>query len=363
VQNHVIYPADALSSWIADGLRRRRDILFTVAYWDVPGVEAVLDALKKRLERPRARVRILFQDHAFLTEPEAIRRVLGIRRGRAGTLELRYAGKALRRFHSKAYGFRGAQRTEVLLGSSNATGKALGPDSGEMNVYLSGRIAEAAWSVMDHYWSEGQEVNRAWLKRYARAHARYQELAAAANALVERWRGPSKPRLRYRPWNGRVTVEHTYPFSKDEERRHRSRLKAAKDEGVEVPAKYIAMTGRNDAFEIARAGEVLDVFWRAPGDVDRGLHSMGFIRVGGVQRVGNARLGTRWLVGYSDVRGTRIRLQRRHARRVEAVLRRHGYSYGTFAGVSGRIRGRKELMKAVYVDLQRMLASEKRRER
>lgn len=358
MQTAFIHPAQALSSWLVSGLDQCNQALFTVAYLSEEGIEILVEALRKRLKRKTALVRILFQDHGFRTDPAAIRALQEVAKSKPGTLKLRFAGPELLRLHAKAYGFKqGKDHLEVILGSSNVGGKALGTDSGELNVRLAGRVATEAWSAMEEYWDAGYAVTARWLERYAKAHAKHKRAAAKAESIAKGWRG-ARPRTvkAADPWKDGVYVVHDAPMSTAEYKAVKKRVKETRAHGVDVPEGYVTYGSKKLAQAIARQGRVLEVFWRSHDDDNRGLKYLRFVNCGRAIRVGNKQIGVNWVLQMKAVRGTTVHLKPEHLAAVEKALVKSSFEYGTLDKLSGRLVKRAKTMKAIYTALRKIAA-------
>jgi hypothetical protein len=111
--------------------RSARTLQAVVAFATKAGVDAVLPHIRRIAERGRVSITVgLYQG---VTEPAALRALARAAKTLDGRLTVRIA--RLPNLHRKVYVFGLAQRTAVLVGSSNLTSEGLSSD-GEFNVLL-----------------------------------------------------------------------------------------------------------------------------------------------------------------------------------------------------------------------------------
>lgn len=125
-------------------IHRADTIDLAVSFILVSGLELILDDLIEAMEKRDAKVRILTTDYLYVTEPEALRRLMLLEERGA---QVRIFEAVERSFHLKAYLFVGAREDglrewSAYVGSSNLTRTAL-LDGIEWNYRVSGQDVTA----------------------------------------------------------------------------------------------------------------------------------------------------------------------------------------------------------------------------
>ena len=182
---HILGPEDVVGNWLVELLKRNADCLWAVAYLKAAALKKGIEAaLVARVPRERFRLRIVFQDYGFGTEPEALDLLRTIGKRRSGSIELRWSRTEA--FHAKGYAFRQSAKAlpQVIVGSANLTAKAIGADSGELGVRLAPtKLSADAWDVMEAFFDDAKVVTNPWLEEYRTAYAAHQKASAAAQKL------------------------------------------------------------------------------------------------------------------------------------------------------------------------------------
>lgn len=114
---------DDHSAAIAALLAWGSEITIAVAFLKTSGANHVASVLKPRLASG-AEVEIFVGTDFFLTEPDALERLLELRRH--GSLRISVADRSSATFHPKMYSARNGIKVKTLVGSANLTGGAMG---------------------------------------------------------------------------------------------------------------------------------------------------------------------------------------------------------------------------------------------
>ncbi len=153
---------------------------FLVAFLMQSGVDLLVDGLREAVDRG-VPVRIVCGDYMGVTQPSALYRLRSLLGDRLSLRFYREPVKAFdgetrvtrspRSFHPKAWFFHWADRTELFLGSSNASRSAL-LDGVEWNVRLDSRMQPEETSILqaefeDLYHRCSVEIDDVMLRRYS----------------------------------------------------------------------------------------------------------------------------------------------------------------------------------------------------
>ncbi len=192
----LIGPDSALALILADEIKRTRDCVLAVAYLDDAGVNKLLPALKKRLQAsPSFRLRLVFRSSDYAASPTALRALRKLApASRPDAVRLRYSRHW--KFHAKAFGFRAAKDAapNVIIGSANLLGGALGFQSGELSVALMrSRAAEEAWLTLERFFEEGLDVTPGWLSKYQHAFEEVEKKRKALKKAIDSHPKPKQP--------------------------------------------------------------------------------------------------------------------------------------------------------------------------
>ncbi len=337
----VVPPAIGAGAWLRAAIEQNLECLFTVAYLSDSGVETIEAALRKRVEKSRFSLRVLFQDDDLVTDPDALARLLRCARGRPGSVALRCAADP--NFHAKAFGFkrsRSAPTASVIFGSANLTNKAVGLDSGELGVFVPpSKLALELWATMEEFWAAGEEVDGPWLKAYRRAYDKKRSAMEAAEKVRRGWnkrkrRGATK---RAGPGPLPLWIEHVAPVSEEDNKAARRGRNVTMKDGIDVPEDFVIYEDRS-AFRVPTGEDVLEMFWRSEKAAD-GLAAIRVIHTRRPVGVTDPRSKRKfWLLPRSVVRAAGVTLRKKDGPLVERVLVRAGRSLRWLDAKSGRPR-------------------------
>src|SRR3569623_1794874 len=353
---YLVGPQLALRDVLIARLALSNDVIFAVAYLGADAIATLEHALRKRLERARFALRVVFRASDLQTEPEAIDALIALSKVGAGRVEIRWS--QLKKFHAKGYGVRASTKAppSVIVGSANLTSGAIAVDSGELGVELSNSgLAEQAWDTLESFWSSARPVTPAWLKKYRRAYDRRKKKEQAALAEARRWarRMPSIRRTLALPalHKEALFIEQVYPPTSEEmDLVNRARDDAKSSAEIEFSSDWVWCERRDVALQISLDRNLLKLEWFSDDDHTLGVRHMTIARLTRRPiRVVDPQSGTPfWLLFYTPVRGTRVVLRRRDSDRNEARLKKHGLSWRSLANMGGYVRGRRPaLLKAL----------------
>jgi hypothetical protein len=356
--NHLLRPEVALRDRLVAEIEQNTYCIFAVAYMDIAGVEAVAEAISRRMDGARFSVRVLFRGRDLATDPAAIERLRQLSKVGRGTLAVRWS--RARKFHAKAFGFRRTRtaRPTVLVGSANLLGGALATDSGELGVSLSSSgLADDAWEALEAFWEQGQDVTPGWLEEYARRYKRRQQKLKAARAEEDAWtkRFPATKRLvRRRSLAGEpLFLDHVRPISREERKMVENAIKyTTATSDVEVPDDWVKCAGQADAFATPDRRNILLLNWFSADHSSIGTREISIVRLTRRLSVQSPKGKRIWLIHFAPMRGMRLRLRKVDRLRSERVLRRRGLSWKALWSMnSGYLRGRRKRLCAAIRDL------------
>jgi HKD family nuclease len=324
----VVPHALGIEGWLHTAIERNLDCLFTVAYLSDAGVKAIEAAIRERMQRPRFSLRVLFQDDDLVTEPDALDRLRRCARGSAGTITLKYAADP--NFHAKAFGFRSsrsARSASVIVGSANLTNKAIGIDSGELDVSVSpSKVGSELWATMVEFWNEGEEIDGPWLKAYRRAYERKKAALEAAEKVRRGWSRRKRRGETERAVSATqpLWIEHVAPEKPEVFRAARRGRDAALKNGIEIPGEFVIYRDRRSASEVPTRQDVLEIRWRSD-DADDGLSSMRVIHSPGAVRVTDPRSKLKfWMVPRKAIRGSTLTVRKKDGALIKRLLAQSG---------------------------------------
>lgn len=353
-------PQAALRTRLLTDLERHDECLFAVAYLKNDGVEAIAEVVERRLESPSFSLRIVCCASDFITDPSALRRLLDMSRRRRGSLKLRWHKEE--GFHAKAYGFKRSRRADptVLIGSANLSGKALGADSGELGVAAIGTaMAPHAWTAMERFWDDAEDVTPSRLKTYEEAYTRYRSKARAANSEVNRWRERFRRRrstaITRSASSSSIFIEHGSSMSTEKwEHMERVLQHAERTHDMEIAKGWYVYDVRKEVEALPIHTNIVHVHWNSDTDAKLGASQIRIVRFDGSIPVPDPNTGkTLWLVYFKAVRGTVVRWSASSHQRVSAILAKHGLTWRSLNNMSGYLRGRRRVILTLLKDLKR----------
>lgn len=137
-------------------LQKCYECKIAVAFVRSSGVNPIIENIEQIIERGQ-KVKLLTSNQMGITEPEAVESLLGI------GVEVKMFLNAKRTFHPKAYIFKGAEKSEYILGSSNLSRSAL-IDGVEWNLYSDSQDPHSSLieDEFDRIWNsdEAQSINK-----------------------------------------------------------------------------------------------------------------------------------------------------------------------------------------------------------
>lgn len=352
--HRLLQPEVALQETLITELGRNNDCLFAVAYINLAAVKALADTLARRLEQTRFSLRVVFRASDLCTDPAALDELLRLKRGRSGTLELRWS--TTQEFHAKAYGFRAtkASGSTVVLGSANLTAKALGMDSGELGVHLAvSTLADTAWTALEDFWEEGKPVTPAWLREYRKHYARKEKKAQKANAEVSTWGKKFRRRKRFLPKQNLeiqpLFVDQVEPASSEEMKLVNRALDATKkSEPLKLPDNWVLCANRAAAYAVPYGRNVIQMFWFS-SNASLGVKTISVVRLVKRRRVVDPKDGSvHWILYFLPMRGARLSLRRRDRKQNLVLLARLGFDWESLGEIQGVLRrGKFRFLRAI----------------
>jgi|JI10StandDraft_1071094.scaffolds.fasta_scaffold09712_9 hypothetical protein len=223
----------------------------------------------------------------------------------------------------------------VLIGSANLLSRAVGPDSGELGVWVDGGDAAAeAWNALEAFWSEGDRITPAWLSAYEKQHAAIAARRAAVEARVP------KPRRRNDLERPTAVPDALYVkvSSWMSEGRAAELDEAAEAQGVELPEECYEST-EAEARRLREVSPFLDLTF----DGAR-LNLVSLISTGEPFPFRETRRSAPvWLVPWKVVRGSTLAFRDRDFPRIATIFDKHrlgGWLQNPTEGFLGARRSR-----------------------
>lgn len=355
VKTQILGPEDEIQQWLEALLEGNLDCVFAVAYITAKVVTALTPVITRRLSRQRFRLRVVFQDQGFRTDPEAIESLLQLSKVGSGSVEIRWSKSP--EFHAKGYSFRHSSTKDptVILGSANLTGKATGSDSGELGVCLGpSKLSAEADMVIRGFFEDGKRVERSWLDEYTEAFRRHRAASGAARKLEGKWKPVRSKRQASSP-NRNLSdeplyVTNVYRFEKEEIAARDRAIKALEEETGETPRSYIMVWSKAELRDFPLNKNILVLFWRDSDSPDAGLIRVRVMRLRRPPRKSrDPRTGKPvWFIDTVTCRGTLASRSKSQLKADTAALARLdvGWKWLSAAGEAGRSGRRKQKLLA-----------------
>lgn len=318
----------SLTSILQADLDNARSALWCVAYVDRDAVEILKPKLERLLRSKSRSLRILVKTDDFRTDPDALVTLLDLKKSSPGLLQLSYCNQTA--FHAKFYGFKTKRFVVAIVGSANLSRKALGPDSGELGVRLTGsEHAATTWDAAERLWRNGIEITPRWLTSYRSRVEELRKKEKAAARLRAKWI-PRNRSLSLPPPTEKepIWLTTTTDMTDTQSKEYQSALKAAY-RNDEVDADFnggTAYWGRHNKPPIPADALTVSLDFSRKNT----LRQIRLIRPLAPVLIQEPKRGRWiWILPSSTIRGSTQRFGINDAKRVDGVLRRHGLNRHT----------------------------------
>lgn len=229
----IVQPEEPLGPHLIESIKRSCECRLAVAYLKSRALNTFCEAAMPLLRSGQLRLRVVFQSADLVTEPDAVAELLNLAsKAPHDSVDVRWSVD--KRLHAKAYGFllQNSQRPIVFIGSANASSKALGANSGELSVRISGSAASGtAWESIGRMVSASRPVDEDWLAQYRVVYERHSRILRRARLVRATWMpkqtatGVRERSVSRRAWATKFAVLSVVSRGREEE----SKLSAAID--------------------------------------------------------------------------------------------------------------------------------------